>query len=397
MVEIKVANEDELVAAVRDARTRHRTLELLGAGSKREFGRAVQCDDVLDLARLSGILTYEPDELVLSARAGTPVAEIEHALAEKHQCLGFDPADWGPLFGEAAGIATIGGALSADVSGSARVRYGGARDHLLGFRAVNGFGESYKGGGRVVKNVTGFDLPKLMCGAMGTLGPLSEVTLRTFPRSERAITLIVRDIAPDHGLALIRHIWMSPLGATGLAFIPACVADSFDELDGIGAGAALMRFEGAGSVLAEKRSALRAPLAGREAFEFAQGDSVFARIGAGAAFIGRDVDVWRLAVAPARAAATAQALAGALWYADWAGGLFWLGMSQTDKAAAARLRHIAWRADGHATLLRASAQVRAQIDVFPPQSHEQLELSRAVKSAFDPDGLFNPGRMFEGL
>lgn len=397
MAEIKLSSEDELVGAVRDARDHGRRLEFIGAGSKRGFGRPTHADDVLDLSALSGIVSYEPEELTLSACAGTPLADIEHVLAEHHQCLGFEPADWGPLFGAPAHVGTVAGVLSADTSGSARVRYGAARDHLLGFHAVNGFGERYKGGGRVVKNVTGFDLPKLMCGAMGTLGPLSEVTLRTLPRGERTMTLIVRDIAPDRGLALIRRVWMSPLGATGLAFVPACIADSFEMLGGVGAGAALIRFEGAAAAMAEKRVALRGPLAGREAFEIADGKAVFAQIGAGGAFVGRNVDVWRLAVAPAQAAATAHALAGALWLADWAGGLFWVGMSATDEPTAARLRHIAWRADGHATLVRASAQARAQLDVLPPQSQAQMSLSRAVKSAFDPDGLFNPGRMFEGL
>ena len=204
----------------------------------------------------SGIIAYEPEELVLTARAGTPLAEIVEAIAEKHQRLGFDPADWGPLFGARGGRGTIAGALSADSSGSARVRYGAARDHLLGFRAVNGFGEAYKGGGRVVKNVTGFDLPKLMCGAFGTLGPLSEVTLRLVPRAPLSATLAVRDLTPEEGLTLFRRVWSTPLEATGLAFIPACAAELFPLLGGIGAGAALIRVDGAPEPLDEKRHAL---------------------------------------------------------------------------------------------------------------------------------------------
>ena len=178
-----VTNEGEVVEAVRDARERRRTLEIVGAGTKRAFGRPMQCDDILDVSGLRGIVSYQPEELLLTVLPGTPVAEINELLAANGQRLGFDPGDWGPLLGAKANAGTIGGAISADVCGSAAVRYGRVRDHLLGYRAVNGFGEAYKAGGKVVKNVTGFDLPKLMCGAMGTLGVLTEVTLRVFPEA----------------------------------------------------------------------------------------------------------------------------------------------------------------------------------------------------------------------
>src|SRR6185503_882994 len=160
----------------------------------------------------------EPDEMIITARAGTPVMEIETALAEHNQRLGFEPADWGPLFGAPANSATIGGMLSANCDGSAAVRYGRCRDHLLGFRAVNGFGEAYKGGGKVVKNVTGFDLPKPFCGAMGTLGPLTEVTLRAFPKSPVSIVSLVHDLTPENGFALLRRLSSSPIESTGLVF-----------------------------------------------------------------------------------------------------------------------------------------------------------------------------------
>jgi glycolate oxidase FAD binding subunit len=397
MATIQVTSEDELVEAVRGAREDGRRLEIAGRGTKRGFGRPVEADDMLDLSGLSGIVAYEPEELVLTARAGTPLAEIEAALGEHDQRLGFDPADWGPLFGAPAGASTIAGALSADTSGSARARYGAARDHLLGFRAVNGFAEAYKAGGRVVKNVTGFDLAKLMCGAMGTLGPLSEVTLRLVPRAPRALTLAVKDMAPETGLALVRRVWATPLEATGLAFVPAASASAFEMLGGIGAGAALIRVDGTAEVLAEKRAALRAMFDGRDAAGIADGDAVFARLGAGAAFVDRAMDVWRIAVPPSEAAVAAQALAGTQWFADWAGGLFWVGMSGTNEASAAKLRHIAWRASGQATLVRADAAMRATLAVFPPEQGARAGLTRAVKSAFDPQSLFNPGRMFEDV
>lgn len=394
---IAVASEDELVVAVQAAREDGRRFEIAGAGTKRAYGRPCGALDVLNVSALSGIVSYAPEELVITVRAGTPLAEIEAALAGSRQRLGFDPADWGPLFGAPADTGTIAGALSADVSGSARIRYGAARDHLIGFRAVNGFGEAYKGGSGVVKNVTGFDLPKLMCGAMGTLGVLSEVTLRLVPRAPRAVTFAVKDIVPEQGLALLRRIWATPLEPSGLAYIPACASDHFSALGDIGSGAALIRIDGAHGVLTEKRAVLRALLEGEDAIEGEQGDALFAAIGAGSAFAASATDVWRLSVPVSEAAITAQALAGTQWLADWAGGLFWVGISETDPVAAMRLRHIAGRANGSATLLRASAGTRTAIPVFPPEPQARAALTRSVKAAFDPLGLFNPGRMFEGV
>lgn len=397
MATISITSEAELIEAVRAARDNRRRLELVGAGTKRALGRPVEADDVLDLSGLSGILSYEPEELVLTVQANTPLAEIEAVIAEKNQRLGFDPADWGPLFGAPARAGTIAGALAADTSGSARLRYGAARDHLLGYRGVNGHGEAYKGGGRVVKNVTGFDISKLMCGGFGTLGPMSEVTLRLVPRAPQSLILVVRDIAPETGLKLLRNVWTSPLEATGLAFISAFAAEGFGQIGGIGAGAALIRVDGTAEALSEKRAALLLLCDGYDVRPLDEGDAAFARIGSGGAYVDHAVDVWRLAVPPANAAETAHALAGTMWLADWAGGLFWVGTSETDVAAASRLRHIAARAGGHATLLRASEEARRSIAVFPPQPQALAALTRQVTAAFDPLGLFNPGRMVEAV
>ncbi len=393
MTNIAVQNETELAELVR---SRTAPLEIIGAGTKRDYGRSSEIADVLDVSALCGILTYEPDELVITAKAATPLSEIEAAISEKHQRLGFDPADWGPLFGASENVGTIGGALSADTSGSARVRFGGARDHLLGFRAVNGFGEAYKAGGKVVKNVTGFDLSKLLCGAMGTLGVLTEVTLRLVPMAP-SVTLAVKSLSADDCFALLRRVWSSPLEATGLAYIPDCAATVFTELGAIGDGAALIRIEGAPMPLKEKIAMLRTLSGKSEALEIENGDAMFRKIGSGAVFTAHDFDVWRIAVPPSHAANVAHALAGTLWLADWAGGLFWIGISQTDETLAAKLRQIAMRVEGHARLMRASPETRARIAVFRPEDPARATLTRAVKDAFDPKGLFNPGRMAEGV
>ena len=388
-------SEKDIIEKVADARAKKRALEIVGGGTKRGFGRPVTAHEAIDVSKLSGVLLYEPEELVLTVSAGTRIAEIEAALAERGQRLGFDPADWGPLYGAPQGQATIGGVLSADACGSARARYGAARDHLLGYRAINGFAEAYKAGGRVVKNVTGFDLPKLLCGAMGTLGVLTEVTLRTTPRAPRAATLIASDVTPEMGLAILRRAWTSAFECTGLSYVPAAAKESFPDLGDTGAGVALMRLEGDPKPLREKCAGVR-DLLRHHPLEEMDGEHAFRAIGDGTPFAGNSMDVWRITVPPAAAAACAREVAAPLWYADWAGGLLWMGMHHGDEQASNRIRAASTKAGGSAVLMRASDAQRAN-GCFPPEDNARAALTRSVKAAFDPLGLFNPGRMYKSL
>lgn len=370
MTRFRVSSEADVVEVVRAARDSKRTLEIVGHGTKRGFGRPVECDDVLDLSGLSGIVNYEPDEMVITARAGTPVAEIEAALSERNQRLGFEPADWGPLYGAPPNSATIGGVLSADANGSAAVRYGRCRDHLLGFRAVNGFGEAYKGGGKVVKNVTGFDLPKLFCGAMGTLGPLTEVTLRAFAKPQIAETFAVQNLPPETGLSLLRRVWSSPLEATGLAYQ---------------GGTAFIRLEGSRAALDEKFALLR-DLSGREPEQIAKDDDVFPAFASGGRIAALDGTLWRIYAPPANAAGLLSEFQPNAWYADWAGGLLWL---ESDRD----VRTMARTFDSRAVRMRGDDSTSP----FASETRVRAELTRRVKAAFDPLKMFNPGRMWEGV
>lgn len=388
------ANEAEIADAVRTALAERRSIEILGRGTKRDYGRPSAADYRLDLSGLTGIVRYEPDELVLTLRAGTPIAEIDALLQETRQRLGFAPADWGPLFGAPAGSATIGGALSADASGSLRLRYGAARDHLLGYRAVNGLGEIYQAGGHVVKNVTGFDLPKLVCGALGTLGALSEVTLRLVPRATSSVTLAIANLGVEEGLAMLRQIWKSPLEPLALAYLPPSAMTACSGLPAEGEGTALIRLEGAVRPLADKIAAIRAFPRTPPVQAVDGGEALFAGIGAGSPFLKRLSDIWRICVPPAAAANVIASLAPSFWCADWAGGLLWLDAPGTDDDM---LHACAARAGGYATLFRAAPATRATRAVFPPQTPIAAALTRRVKAAFDPQGLFNPGRMFEDL
>lgn len=385
MSTIRPLTETEIADAVREAAEKGLSFEILGAGTKREYGRLVKADAVLDVSALSGILKYEPEELVLTARAATPIAEIQAALAEKRQMLAFEPTDWGPLFDAPAGRATLGGVVATNACGSRRVKSGAVRDSVIGCRFVNGRGETIKAGGHVIKNVTGFDLPKLMCGAFGTLGVLTEITLRVGPLPERVAAIAVRDCDSDAGLDVLRHASRLAVDPTGLAYSPR-------------EKTAYVRVEGTASALAEKLTVLRNEFAGRNCAVVGDQEAaaLFRDLCNGAAFVNQGSSVWRLCV-PADAAQAAITAANVTdWYADWAGGLLWFGFPASEETAA-RLRGITARLGGHATLMRTNREARETLDVFEPESPVRMALTRSVKAAFDPKRVLNPSRMYKDV
>lgn len=371
-----ISREKEVIDTVREACAMRSPLELVGAGSKRALGRACeQTSTTLDVSGLKGVVAYEPEELIITVLPGTPVREIESLLTAKGQRLGFDPPDWGPLLGSAPEIGTIGGAISADISGPARIRYGAVRDQLLGFRAVNGLGEGFKAGGKVVKNVTGFDIPKLVCGAFGTLCVLTEVTLRVYPRPSRTQTLAIEDVAANEGFALLRKAWASPLEATGLAYA---------------SGSAFFRLEGEAEPLAEKVTLLKLLCGGSDLKSVS--DDIFRRIADGETFLNSDEHIWRISIPPSQAANVVGRFGTSSWVGDCAGGVVWLA-SNDDQ----RVRAVAKDEGGYAILVRADAATRTKLNVFEVEDPVRAQLTRSVKAAFDPLGLFNPGRMWDGV
>ena len=376
----KLASEDLVVEFVRMAREAKSPFEIVAGGTRRSVGRPLGGLVMLDVSPLSGIVKYEPAELIITAKPATPLSEIKAVLAEKGQRLGFDPADWSRLLGS-NGVATLAGAASSDASGSGKLRHGGARDSLLGFRAVNGLGEAFRGGAKVVKNVTGFDLPKLVCGAYGTLCVLTEMTFRVYPEPQFATTLCLTDLTPEEGFATLRKIALSALEPVGLAYLPGAM------LAEAGQGAALIKLEGARQPLEEK-IALAHGLLGN-AMHRIEGDP-FAAIGCGEKFADIPGDIWRVMIPRLEAPRVAKELNVRHWLGDLAGSVLWLA---ADAAQGPRIREIAAKADGQAMLLRGSVESRASLGLFAPQPPALASLGRAVKAAFDPLSLFNPGRL----
>lgn len=350
-----------------------RPLAPTGGGSKQAVGRPVSAD-ILHLSALSGVVDYEPGEMVLTVRAGTPLREVERLLAAERQRLAFEPPDFGALLGTSV-PQTIGGVVSANQSGSRRVVAGAARDHFLGFHGVTGRGEQFKAGGRVVKNVTGYDLPKLIAGSWGTLAVLTELTLRVVPMAEYERTVIVPASNLDAAMALLLQVMGTPYDVS-------CAA--FDPKRGV-----MLRLEGfPASVEARCTELLRdLKITNPELVEGDASQVLWSRVG-GVVSLAESPVVWRVSVPPTNASAVIRALEPQQYLVDWGGGLIWMGFAEAD---AERVRSVVTQ--GHATLFKAPESVRATVPVFHPLPSQLGALTSRVKAAFDPADKLNPGRM----
>ena len=358
---------ETLERIVASAASLGRKLELRGGASKSEIGAPREAE-IVDMTGFSAILDYDPAELVLTCGAGTPLAAIEAAVAERDQMLAFEPFDHAPMFGRPAGGATIGGVVAAGVCGSRRLSRGGARDHLLGFKAVSGRGEAFVGGGKVVKNVTGYDLCKLMAGSWGRLAALTEVTLKVLPRSQTEVSLGVEGLDPADAVALMSR-------AMGSQADPAAAAHA--------SGVTVVRLEGFGPSVEARTAMLQA---------MAPGMSVLDDRHAGV-FWGELLNplpdaavLWRISV-PASGGPDVLSATDGDWRMDWAGGLIWSSCED-----AARVRLAATAAGGHAMLIRAPAAMRAEVPALHPPAPGVGRLEDRVRRAFDPAGVFETGR-----
>ncbi len=400
---LKPRDAKEVEDAVRWALSHDKAVEVAGHGTKRGIGRPSQTDLTLDLAGLKGVTLYEPAELVLSARAGTPLAEIEALLEKNNQELAFEPMDYGPLLGAAADQGTIGGAIAVNLSGPRRIKAGAARDHFLGVSAVTGRGDTIKSGGRVVKNVTGYDMCKVLAGSWGTLAAMTDITIKVLPRAETEATVVVEGLDDAQACTAMAAATGSPCDVSAAAHLPDHVASYFDGLPNAEAATAL-RLEGVAPSVAHRKDVLAKLMKHfgpvvllNEPESRALWKSV-RQVKPFATEASRQRPLWRISTAPSRGHEVAGAItpAAQLFY-DWSGGLIWVAMPFGDEPDAAHIREAVAAVGGHATLVRASASVRASADVFQPQEAGLGALSKRVKDAFDPRGVLNPGRMWAGV
>ncbi len=396
---IEPRDEEAVRDAVMAALEAERSLEVVGQGSKRRLGHAVEAQAQITTSRLSGVTHYEPTELVLTALPGTPMADIAKLLDEKNQELAFEPMDPTKLWrGNATG--TIGGTVAVNAGGPRRMKAGAARDHVLGFRAVSGRGEIFKSGGQVMKNVTGYDLSKLMAGSFGTLAIMTEVTLKVLPKAETERTFLLYGLDESAACAALRE-------ATGLSYETSCFACLPDGawLDKSGfnlpPGCCLaLRLEGPAVSVDARFDDLVAHFGPR---------GNVTDLGARASRLLwaalRDVvpladqpgPIWKVSTAPSQGAAFVDTVRRTevpltRWYYDWAGGLVWLAL-EGDDAAAERIRGALAGFGGHATLVRADNGARDGVPIFQPQPAPLAALSRRVKDSFDPKHILNRGRL----
>ena len=379
---IEAASPDEVREVIAAAAGAKRPIELVGGGTKRGVGRVEGAELTLSLAGLDAVIDYAPEELVLTARPGARLKELEKLVQSEGQMLPFEPPRLTKLLAT-KGEPTLGGVLAANLSGPRRVRAGAARDHLLGFSAVNGRGEVFKAGGKVVKNVTGYDLSKLMAGSWGTLAVLTEVTIKLLPKPRTEATLLVFGLDEARAMAAMAAALNAPVEVSGAAHLPPAAA-ARPPLKADMAVTAL-RLEGFAASVKARVDALAAvlkPFGRAEALDPAHSRQFWTQVREVEAFWKDPRPLWRVSAPPAAGAAIGQAAGEAIY--DWGGGLVWaLAEDGPGLRAAARA------AGGHATLYRGEAPVPA----FEPLEGPLAALTARVKAAFDPDGVLNPGRL----
>jgi glycolate oxidase FAD binding subunit len=387
-------DEEAIAAAIRHAATSQEPLAVLGNGTKSAMLRPVQAARSLSTRNLTGITLYSPNELIISARAGTPLCEVEAALAEHGQHIIAEP----PYSGEPQ---TLGGVVAANLSGPRRVAWGAMRDHVLGVRAVTGHGEVIHSGGRVLKNVTGLDLCKLLSGSHGTLAVITEVTLKVLPAPPAVGTLVLSGLDADAGVAALSTALGSPFSVSAASWLPADAAARIPLLAALNSAVTLIRIEEVASSVAYRTQKLRTQLGGRgEILDDAASRGVWRAIRDREPLLtATDEAVWRVSVRPSAGAQVLRSVAstcGARGYFDWGGGLVWLAGPGTTAAHEA-VQTAAHNAGGNWMLVQGPETLRAAVDVIPPEPEPLARITRRVKAAFDPHGILNPGRLYAGL
>ena len=375
----KPASEIELTKLVAETSS---PFEIIGTGTKRALGRPLENLNVLDLSKFLNVKSYEPEELILDVGAGAKLSDVEELIAAQNQYLAFEPPDYSKLLGSKHS-GTVGGMLACSLSGPRRIKAGAARDHILGLSAVSGRGEIFKAGARVVKNVTGYDVPKLMAGSYGTLAAFTSAIFKVLPKPETEETLVLQGLDDAAAVSKMSLAMQSSCEVSGAAHIPD--VGTFLRLEGI-APSVVYRRDKLAQLLGDKVEILDAKNSAaqwrciRDILPLADN---LTRM------------VWRISVAPSLAPTIIEKLKAKIdlrYYFDWAGGLIWL---DTSHDAAHIIRSSI--GEGHATLMRAPEAIRNSVEVFQPQLEALAALSARVKDSFDPRKVFNPDRMYKGV
>lgn len=399
---MRPATEWELKSMMTALAERSIAVEILGAGTKRGVGRPVVAPVALTTGAMRGISLYEPAELVMSARAGTPLSQIEVELASRGQMLPFEPIDLGPALGGDAGLQTIGAIFAANVSGARRIAVGAARDFLLGVRGVNGRAEIFKSGGRVMKNVTGYDVARGLAGSWGTLAVFSEVTFKVLPLPDDVVTLVYPDLTDDLAVELMSLAVTQPYEVSGTVHLSTELASRLKH-KGLGderRPLTAIRLENFTRSITYRKQKLRDILAAYGTpleLDLESSLEFWSQMRRLSFLPPNGSHVWRISTTPSAAAALVSSVRRHMnveAFYDWSGGQVWLETPASADAGSADIRRAVATHGGHATLIRADEVVRRNVEVFQPLGSALDRITRGIKDAFDPMRLLNPGRMY---
>lgn len=376
----------DVAEIVREANTSGQRCEIFGGGTKRSLGSPVDADLQLDLSAIAGVELYEPEELVLKVRAGTPVSQIREVLAKRNQHLAFEPPQYAALFGSTSED-TIGGVVASNLSGPRRILSGSVRDAVLGMEAVNGRGETFKGGGRTVKNVTGYDIPRLLTGSYGVLAVITSITLKIHPAPAREATLTLTGLSDAAAIQILSGSLKMPLDISAAVHLSGRFSDSLTAF----------RLEGFSESVAARERELGKYLETMGPVTSMVGDesTAFWRRQRDLSDFAPDPEacVWRLLLPATKAARVVAAARGEVLY-DWGGSQIFIKTSaEGARSVATSLRTLAGEVGGSACLFKAPAALRLDLGTFQPRPKAYQELAERIRASFDPNSVLNPGKL----
>ena len=404
-------NEREVATLIRKFYKSNIPIELIGSGSKRKIGKTLQCAKTLNLSKLNGIIEYLPEELYIKVKAGTSIKAIEQELKKNNQQLVFEPIDFGYFLNGESDYGTAAGQVACNISGSRRFKVGSVRDHVLGFRGVNGRGEIIKSGGVVVKNVTGYDLSKLICGSYGTLVALTEITFKVLPLPEESKTLVINNQKIEKAVHFLDKSISSSNDVSGAVFFPdrpmisgssMNIENTFklNDLKQEGSITAI-RIEGSKNSIDHRIENLINELQiinlNVSILEVHQSEVFWNKVKALEFFSNSKNSIIRIVIPPSECVNLIYQFSSKFkYYLDWGGALMWLEVFELSEEMFESIRRKVVKRGGYVTMIKNSNYLPYVEDVFTISS-ERFNISQNIKKSFDPKRILNPGKMYTGI
>ncbi len=400
---LKPNNENDLQEAIKYCYKKDLPIEIIGLGTKNEIGKKFQSAKTLDMSNLSGIVDYKPEELYITVKAGTPIKIIVDELKKNNQHLAFEPTNFSEIFKKNSNEGTIGGTLSCNFSGSRRFKVGSGRDHILGFKGYNGKGEKIKSGGTVVKNVTGYDLSKLVTGSFGTLLVLSEITLKVLPLQTDIKTIIISGLALEHSLGVMSSAIGSSNDPSGAVFYPQNLRSNFvfNDLTHHGSITAI-RVEGTKISTEQRINNLIKDLSLLDknitVLDSVQSEIFWEDTRALKVFSKNQKSILRAVVPPSEANNLINRLKTfhPSYFIDWGGSLIWLELDYLSNQKIEQIRKRVLDTSGYLTVIKSPTNIKSALEIFTIDPIK-FRISQNLKKSFDPKRIFNPGKMYTGI